>query len=98
MFERGGFDMSEDIKPGDTVYIYRKIDCCGYRSSKTMIPFVAGAEASGFPVVCPCCGHVWNLSNAVVTPWGAYCEKYLLKKIPPLNELEDQTEERKVEV
>jgi hypothetical protein len=96
MFGRGGFDMSEEIKRGDLVVVVRGLRCCGYTKVLGRT-FIVRYLIDGLPGRCSQCGETTTEPGACGDD-GLFNDIYQLKKIPPLNELEDQTEERKVEV
>lgn len=90
--------MSEDIYPGDTVVVVRGMPCCGGIKSLGMVFQVAWSGVADGP--CHECGsEAIEASASHTNDLADECYPLVtLKKIPPLNELEEQTEERKVEV
>jgi hypothetical protein len=86
--------MSE-IKVGDTVIVVKCSPCCKSDYANGLVFKVTGF---GEAAVCVHCCASYNNDQTVKGSKLGMILASRCKKIPPLNELEDQTEERKVEV
>jgi hypothetical protein len=87
--------MSE-IKAGDTAFVVAPTTCCNKWAERSIVSIKSVSDGK---VKCMFCKTMRDpsLIHAQAED-GLWIELKRLKKIPPLNELEDQTEERKVEV
>jgi len=81
--------MSNDIKAGDLVMIYKPTVCCGSTVSIGQL-FTAGPIVVGAFGRCPC-GAAYRDTAAFDAADGTYVSITRLKKIPPLGKLEDIT-------
>lgn len=88
--------MSEPIKVGDLVQVWRGKPCCGWYGRLGEIYVVIAFRITG-DERCSQCGTPANgVTNALGWEHDAGYSLYRLKKIPPLNELDDVKREEEV--
>lgn len=79
--------MSEPIKAGDLVIVVKPKPCCGKGMPGAIFRVTT---VSGGPAHCMLCGHYYIDSlDAQDETDGAWVEVNRLKRIPPLEELDD---------
>ena len=84
--------MSEQISVGDLVVVVRGTACCKYNNAIGSVFTVSKLSVSGSK--CPKCGYISAPRICAETPdWVVSLSR--LKRIPPLAELEQTTEQEK---